>query len=198
MHTPHQALADRSPFKGKFSGPSAFVDKLQAYRLLPFDFERLDGDRYFLTNMAGEFVLASRPELQQIVDCSLSPVDRLYAELKAKHFIESGNSLAAPELLAVKVRTKADFIRRFTALHMFVVTLRCDHSCQYCQVSRQSEDRIAFDMSKDTAAAALDFTFKSPSPQIKIEFQGGESLLNFDLIRFIVEEAEARNSICGK
>ena len=35
--------------------------------------------------------------------------------------------------------------------------------------------------------------FKSPSPVLKVEFQGGESLLNFSLIRSIVEIAEARN-----
>ena len=76
---------------------------------------------------------------------------------------------------------------------MFVVTLRCNHSCQYCQVSRQSEDRSAYDMTEALADKALDFTFRSPSPAIKIEFQGGESLLNFDLIKYIVLDAKRRN-----
>jgi His-Xaa-Ser system radical SAM maturase HxsB len=40
--------------------------------------------------------------------------------------------------------------------------------------------------------------FRSPSPNIKIEFQGGEPLLNFDLIRHIVQEAERRNVSAGR
>jgi His-Xaa-Ser system radical SAM maturase HxsB len=48
-------------------------------------------------------------------------------------------------------------------------------------------------MSVATADKCLDFTFQSPSPMVKIEFQGGEPLLNFDLIKWIVIEAEKRN-----
>ena len=32
--------------------------------------------------------------------------------------------------------------------------------------------------------------FLNPAKAIKIEFQGGESLLNFDLIKFIVQKAK--------
>jgi His-Xaa-Ser system radical SAM maturase HxsB len=81
---------------------------------------------------------------------------------------------------------------------MYVVTLRCDHSCPYCQVSRQSVDRHAYDMKPDVADRAIDFMFRSPSKAIKVEFQGGESLLNFDLIRHIVERVEARNEAEGR
>jgi His-Xaa-Ser system radical SAM maturase HxsB len=49
-------------------------------------------------------------------------------------------------------------------------------------------------MTVPMADKAINFVFKSPAPAIKIEFQGGESLLNFDLIRHIVTEVEKRNS----
>jgi uncharacterized protein len=83
-------------------------------------------------------------------------------------------------------------------LHLFVVTLRCDHSCLYCQVSRQSEDRAAFDMTPVTAKKAIDLMMQSPATAITMEFQGGEPLLNFDLIRFMVEYSEAENLKRGK
>ena len=73
---------------------------------------------------------------------------------------------------------------------MMVVTLRCNQSCPYCQVSRQSEDRLAYDMSEDIAEKALQHIFRSPSKRIKIEFQGGESLLNFELIQWVVKRAK--------
>jgi len=56
-------------------------------------------------------------------------------------------------------------------------------------VSRQSDDKIAYDMSETTANRALDLVFAGPSPSIKIEFQGGEPLLNFPLIKHIVKNA---------
>jgi His-Xaa-Ser system radical SAM maturase HxsB len=53
-------------------------------------------------------------------------------------------------------------------------------------------------MSEDVAEKALDFTFKSPSPAITLEFQGGESLLVFDRVKQIVLGAEKRNLIHQK
>lgn len=50
-------------------------------------------------------------------------------------------------------------------------------------------------MTREMADKSLDIVFRSPSPTIKIEFQGGEPLLNFDLIKYIVVEANKRNLI---
>lgn len=95
-------------------------------------------------------------------------------------------------MLASKYRTRKPFLKGGPALHMFVVTLRCDHSCRYCQVSRRSGDEARFDMSPDTARAAVDLMFQSPSPSLTVEFQGGEPLLAFGRIRQIVELVEER------
>ena len=53
-------------------------------------------------------------------------------------------------------------------------------------------------MSEETAHRALDLTFRTPAEAIKIEFQGGEPMLNFPLIKQIVYEAEKRNEIARK
>jgi uncharacterized protein len=163
------------------------------YRLLPFRFARLNDTEYVLTNQAGEFTLITRDALEALAAHRLSMGAPLYQDLKAKHFLLDDDSDVAIELLAVKVRTKLRRLAEFTALHIFVVSLRCEHACPYCQVSRQSDDKAAFDMSRETAAKALDLVFRSPSPALKIEFQGGEPLLNFSLIRDIVTWAEHRN-----
>src|ERR1700709_2765867 len=89
------------------------------------------------------------------------------------------------------------FLRQVTPLHIIVVTLRCEHSCPYCQVSRRSADVSAFDMDQATAMMALEVALSSPTQAIKIEFQGGEPLLNFPLIRTIVEAAR-RDAPDGK
>lgn len=161
----------------------------QGYQLLPFRFGRLDDRRYILTNEVGEYTLLTRDELVALVDRRLDSSGEPYRSLKSKHFLFDDYSRTAIDLLALKYRSRAERTSWFTGLHIFVVTLRCDHSCHYCQVSRQTEDRAAFDMSIDDAERALEFTFRSPSPVIKIEFQGGEPLLRFDLIVHIVERA---------
>lgn len=163
------------------------------YDLLPFRFIQLKGKKYVLTNEVGEYLVVERQDIYDFVEGRLSPSSDLYKDLKSKHFLLDKDSSIAIELLALKQRTKSVSISNFTGLHIFVVTLRCDHSCPYCQVSRQNQDTGSFDMSEDTALRALDFVFRSPSKTIKIEFQGGESLLNFELIRFIVLKAEELN-----
>jgi uncharacterized protein len=175
--------------------PEAYAPEAAAYRLLPMRFERLDDTRVVATNLVGEYVVLPRPELDDFVHGRLPPGGSRYRELKRLHFLVDDRSDVALDLLALKVRTKAEPIAEFTGLHMFVVTLRCDHSCAYCQVSRQTTDKSRFDMSLDHATKAVDLVFKSPSNAIKIEFQGGEPLLNFEVIRHVVKLAEARNKI---
>jgi uncharacterized protein len=177
-----------SPFKARAS-----YELARGYRLLPFRFTALDHQRYVISNECGEFLVVTRPELLAIADRTLPPESELRKSLGAKHFIFDDASTCAIDLLALKVRSRMERVTEFTALHIFVVTLRCDHACHYCQVSRQNQDKHAFDMTFEHAMKALEFTFRTPSRQIKIEFQGGEPLLNFALIRSVVLRAVELN-----
>lgn len=163
------------------------------YKLLPFNFTALSDADYVLTNPVGEFLVLPRTRLEAFARHRLTKLDPEYDDLKSKHFLMDDDSSVALDLLALKTRTKLQYLQHFTSLHIFVVSLRCEHSCPYCQVSRQSDDRVAYDMSEETAIRAVDVTFRSPSSSIKIEFQGGEPLLNFDRIKHIVGLAEERN-----
>lgn len=165
----------------------------EGYRLLPFQFMRWANGEILVVNEVGEFLFLDRARFQDLIRHQLPATDPLYLDLKARHFLLDGRSNVPIELLATKYRTKKSFLDGFTKLHMFVVTLRCDHSCHYCQVSRVSANRSRYDMSEETARKAVDLMFQSPSPVLKVEFQGGESLLNFDLIRYIVEYSQERN-----
>jgi uncharacterized protein len=164
-----------------------------SWQLLPLRFHRFDDDSVLLTNLVGEQVFVTEDELLSVLDRTCED-QRLLAELRAKHLIQLPADKLPVELLAAKLRTRLAHLPASTGLHMFVVTLRCEHTCRYCQVSRQAASaRSEFDMSEDTARQALDMAFRSPSPHLKIEFQGGEPLLNFPLVRWVVEEAKSRN-----
>jgi uncharacterized protein len=181
----------------RFRDRSAFLPSPD-YRLLPFRFTRLDAGRYVVTNDVGEHLVVTHDELVAFARHQLPVTTKLYRELKARHFLFDDESRIALDLLALKYRTRAKPIAELVGLHIFVVTLRCDHGCHYCQVSRVTEDRARFDMTYDHADKALALVFQSPSPSIKIEFQGGESLLNFALIRHVVERAESINQQHGR
>ncbi|MBU1801799.1 MAG: 4Fe-4S cluster-binding domain-containing protein, partial [Actinobacteria bacterium] len=181
----------------KFLPPESFA-ATGAYDLLPFNFTRLEGDSYLATNMVGELLIVDRSTLDDLVNKRLAPSHPSYTDARAKHLIAEKGDKTSAELLALKTRTRYQRLQNFTNLHMFVTTLRCDHSCQYCQVSRQSEDKGAFDMTLEMADKSLDMVFRSPSKAVKIEFQGGEPLLNFDLIRYIVSKAKVRAAAEGR
>ncbi|HBQ17776.1 MAG: His-Xaa-Ser system radical SAM maturase HxsB [Sandaracinaceae bacterium] len=179
------------PLAKGFHAESAY--RPASYELLPFRFLPLDAERYVLTNLVGEYVVLGRAELHALVEHRIDVESSSYRTLISRGFVREPDSSLALELLAARYRTQREPLRTFTALHIFVVTLRCDHSCPYCQVSRVTEDKQAFDMTKETADRSIDLVFQSPSPYLKIEFQGGEPLLNFGLIQYVVEEAERRN-----
>ncbi len=165
---------------------------INPYIILPFNFMRFANKRVLLVNLVGEYLYLSNNDFGKLVALSLNQKSDLYLKLKAKHFIAETLSDPAIELLSIKYRTKKDFLSHFTSLHMFVITLRCNNKCIYCHASSQSTDRTNYDMSKGTAKKAVDITLMSPSESIKIEFQGGEPLLNFETIQYIIEYANSR------
>jgi His-Xaa-Ser system radical SAM maturase HxsB len=80
-----------------------------------------------------------------------------------------------------------------TSLHIVVPTLRCNLKCDYCHSRAKSESVSGYDMDEETARKTVDFIFQTPSKQVKIEFQGGEPLLNFDIVKYVIGYAEELN-----
>jgi uncharacterized protein len=179
-----------------FRPPEAFAPE-ETYSFLPFRFIDLEG-RKLVVNEVGEHLLLDPETFGKFVSRTLRHGDAGYDDLKARQMLLDGPPDVPLQMLATKYRTKRAFLAGFTRLHIFVVSLRCEHSCHYCQVSRVSPDKVRYDMSQEAAARSLDLVFGSPANEISIEFQGGEPLLNFDVIRFVVEDAERRNATVGK
>ena len=183
-----------------FKSFEEFDRQYSGYQLLPFRFARVPGveGRVLLTSEVGEFVFLSETQFKDFVRGNLAEGCDCSLDLEAKHFLFRGKPNLPIRLLAAKYRTKKAYLRGGPALHIFVVSLRCDHSCSYCQVSRQSTDRANFDMSPETVRLAIDRLFECPSPNLTVEFQGGEPLLAFPTIKKIVEEIETRNRVHGR
>lgn len=162
---------------------------------MPFNIKEMDDGEYLAVTLAGDFVRLDLRSLQALVNKKLDSSTDLYMNLRSKGFLFDSLSKYSIELAAIRLRTRMAHVFHLTSLHMFVISLRCDHSCPYCQVSRQNRTaNNIFDMTESIADKALDVVFESPSKNIKIEFQGGEPLLNFDLVKHIVICAKQLNA----
>src|SRR4051794_5490887 len=131
----------------KFAPPAAFEAVEPEWEFLPFQFERFTPHRVLLTNMVGEHLFVTADEFAELMGKNLSPASPLARRLRGKHIVREPKEQLPIELLALKTRTRFHRLTEFTGLHIFVVSLRCEHSCPYCQVSRQSSDKSRYDMS---------------------------------------------------
>jgi His-Xaa-Ser system radical SAM maturase HxsB len=154
--------------------------------------------QFVRTNDFGDYAVLSKGELQ----CLTEAPENLHLErrrdLEARSLLHNSPRERWSPLEEAAFTTRKSFALDGPSLHIFVVTLRCDHSCQYCQVSRANLDATGFDMSAEHADRAVEIAFESPAPSITIEFQGGEPTIRFDLVRRIVERAKQLSGIVGK
>ena len=88
------------------------------------------------------------------------------------------------------LRTIKGHVNTATSLHIFVVTTKCNMSCVYCQANNGRECPHLM-MDREMAQKAVDIALQSPEQYLSFEFQGGEPLINFEMIKFIVEYAQS-------
>ncbi len=176
------------------------LNKNSQYHLLPFRFHRVTDTKEIIVNEVGDYLILQNGTFEKIVKRQINKeVDsELYGDLIANFFISEEAIPPLIDVLATRYRTKKLFLNYFTGLHIFVISLRCEHTCHYCQVSRVTQNRDKYDMSISNIDKGIDIMFKSPNPHVTMEFQGGEALLAFDNIKYAVERAERIANEIGK
>lgn len=186
----------------KFREEIEFQDKRSStdYYLLPFRFEKINSNSEVLINEVGDYLYVPTGTAEKIILKKISREGNceLYQDLLSNFFISETPIPALIDIYATRYRTKKHFLSNFTGLHIFVISLRCEHTCNYCQVSRVTQNKELFDMSFKHIDKGIEIMFKSPNPFITMEFQGGEALLAFDKIKYAVEKAEERAISTGK
>ena len=141
--------------------------------LLPFTFKKVASGRILVVNQGGEYLFLNRDEFDSLLNADREPLsDNLFKTFKSRQLIYTKDKELALNLLAAKLRTRKSFMRDFTSLHMMVLTTRCNCICDYCHASSSDTQTQNSDMTWPAAKAAVDVIFQSPTPDIKIEFQG--------------------------
>ncbi len=164
---------------------------MKKYSLLPFNFTRLSG-KEILINELGDMLITPIGTAQSIIKHSLDDED-LYKSLVANFFITEELLPSLLDVYASRLRLKKSFLDDRTALHIFVLTLRCNQNCVYCQASSREEGSAHCSMTFEMMEQSVRLMFQSPSPSLTMEFQGGEPSLEPKLIKYGIELAEEIN-----
>ncbi|HEX9051077.1 MAG TPA: His-Xaa-Ser system radical SAM maturase HxsB [Anaeromyxobacter sp.] len=151
----------------------------------PFRF-RAVANRVLLTGDAGAHALVTREEFEALLDGRAPADEAKRAELREKGFLAGERT---PEQEAAGMTRRKAFLATGPYLHVLVTTLRCNQGCVYCHASRIGMASPGHDMSVETAERAIEVALCSPSPTLTFEFQGGEPLANWPVVRRVVERA---------
>ena len=146
------------------------------------------GDDVVVTNDTGDWVVLTLAEWSAFVASELPADSPKLASLKESGMLAGARS---EEEEAELVGRRKGFVTNGPYLHILITTLRCNQACVYCHASRKGMGATDHDMTLETAERAVAVALQSPSEEITFEFQGGEPLANFPVIRHVVERAAA-------
>lgn len=141
-------------------------------------------NRYLITNDFGYYVIVDKNSFKKIISNKIHQKTPLYRELVLKGFISDNLDF---DNIFSRWKNSNSYLFNGPSLHILVTTLRCNHKCIYCQSQAVDPKNKETDMSLEVAKKAIDIAFTSTSPIISFEFQGGEPLYNWDVVKKTIE-----------
>ena len=153
-----------------------------------FNFKQF-GDSVLMTNDFGKYVFVRKEDFQSILSLNVDRESELYKLLIERKMIYDESDLEYSSVNKYALRGIKGHVNVATSLHIFVVTTVCNMGCVYCQANNGVECSHLI-MNKEMAERAVDIALQSPERSLCFEFQGGEPLVNFEIIKHIVQYAE--------
>jgi uncharacterized protein len=154
-----------------------------------FRFKKFGKD-YLITNDIGKFSFLTKKEFWDFIGWKIISWSK-YDELLEKKFIEWKDF---EKDMTLAFARKNEFLAYGPSLHIIVTTLRCNHKCQYCHAAVAPMSAKNMDMTEETAKKVVDAIFYTSNPNLTIEFQWWESLVNWKIVKYITEYAEIKAS----
>lgn len=163
-------------------------------KINPFFFRRLPkSDGVVISNQLGSWKLL--PDVNSVENLiSGAELTEDAADLATSGFVAYEKAVGGE----IYARAAESFLTRKyrnalgpPSLIMVVPTLRCDHRCSYCQVSRANINAAEKDITLNPADTAA-FIDQVAAPLFKLEFQGGEPLLRLGWIASLTRELRKR------
>jgi His-Xaa-Ser system radical SAM maturase HxsB len=150
-------------------------------------------DSYFLTTDDGSWVLLDEKDFKAF--------EKEKLDARLTQLFEDNSLIITPNnenKVIEKTKEKYGFLYGGANLHIIVPSLRCNMKCVYCHASSVPANKKGYDMTKETAKKTVDFIMQSPNQFLNIEFQGGEPLLQFETIKYIIDCVKEKNAVSKK
>lgn len=155
-----------------------------------FNFKEFAG-KMLLTNDMGRYAFVEKPDFQAFLAGKLDVKSPIGQELLEKGMAFDSSAIQFSEKNKWRLLEAKSYMASATSLHIFVVTTACNMNCVYCQANNGTTTPNCF-MDAETAERAVDIALQSPEEYMSFEFQGGEPLLNYEIIRHIIEYTEEK------
>ncbi len=159
------------------------VGNENAFRLNEFFETRLDESHVLINTRFGGWLILSNEEYELFSQRRFDEDPVMLKKLEEVGIIITPNNIK---------KINFSIMRKFTKLlgypYFYIIsnTDKCNMNCIYCYPDANPKEES---MSEETAKKAVDFIFQSTSKRVEMVLQGGEPLINFDLVKFIHQEA---------
>lgn len=159
----------------------------QKYFIVPFNSKKING-RQLVTNRLGGWAFLEEEDFAALNAFGIVERSPLYERLKAKGVVVDEANV---QNLLQEYRQLNRNLFLDTGLHIAVVTNRCNMACSYCQVSAAPDEK---DMSIEVAARVILYLCEVRRDSVALELQGGEPLMNWPVVAFLIENAHKANA----
>lgn len=156
-----------------------------------FNFKEIK-EKVLLTNDFGKYAFIDKSDFKKLISKDIDVDSKIGRKLVSAGIVYNESDIRFSELNEYRLRTVKSHMATATSLHIFVVTTMCNMNCLYCQANNGTSTPNCF-MSEEIAKKAVDIALQSPEKCLSFEFQGGEPLLNFAIIKYMTEYAESTN-----
>lgn len=163
-------------------------------KLNPFRYKKINSN-YLITNNFGFYHFLKSSEFEKYISGEISQDSELFSDLSKKGFVRGEGDT---EELLQRFATKRTRLNQGPGLHIIVVALDCNYNCLYCQADSGKSDTANLKMDKKTAKKVVDQIFETPVKKITIEFQGGEPMTNWDVVKFIINYTDKKRVYSDK
>ena len=162
-----------------------------------FNAKKQSEDKYLLTNDMGFYKYVNSETYDKLCNNKIDKEDEDYEDLIEKGFIVNISIEEYIKKYSGFIRSMKSYCMGGTSLHIFAVTNMCNLDCIYCQAhSRNSH--LDGKMTEEIGKRAIDIAMNSKNDNLTFEFQGGEPLLNFNVIKSMIEYSKEKNKILNK
>ena len=153
---------------------------------------KLANGKVLVTTRHGSWSVLSGEQFDMLDKEELVSDKMLLRELEDKGIILTEDSVRR---IVSSYRSHYFHLADSRPLCIVYLTNKCNLACKYCHSDSRSD---SCELSDDVMRSILDFICSMPQKHIALEFQGGESLLRFDMLKKFVKLFDERVKAAGK